>query len=302
MSTPPERILVIGATGMLGRPVAEQLLAAGFAVRALARSPERARSLLPSVVEIAPGDVTDADSIRRAMEGCAGVHINLQGGPDEPSYERVEHQGTRAVALAAQAMGLRQLTAISSYTTGQAADSTPDARAKWQAEQAIRASGVPYTIFRPTWFMESLPLFIQGGAAILIGRQPHRLRWLAAEDYARMVVRSYRTAEALGKELYIYGPEALTMREALGRYTAALAPRVRTVGIPLWLGAALASIGRSDELRATTALMRLTSQQGETGDPQLARTLLGTATTTLDQWLQQRAQRHLASAGQPAAG
>lgn len=66
-------------------------------------------------------------------------------------------------------------------------------------------SGVPYTIFRATWFMETLPLFVRGRAATIIGRQPHRLHWLAADDYARMVARSYRTPEAPGRALYLYG-------------------------------------------------------------------------------------------------
>ena len=288
-----DRILVIGATGMLGRPVAERLHAEGFAVRALARSPERARALLPPGVEIVQGDVAQPETLARALDGCTGVHINLKGGPAEADYERVEHQGTRAVAEAARAAGVRQLTYLSAYSIAAHTATSPEARAKWQAEEAIRASGVPYTIFRATWFMETLPLFVRGRTAMVIGRQPHQLHWLATADYALMVARSFCTSEALGQELYLYGPEALTMREALRRYCAALAPHVTVLTLPVTLSAGLARITADAELRSLTTLMAYYNRYGERGESGPARALLGPPELTLNQWLRQRAQERL---------
>ncbi|NTU79330.1 MAG: NAD(P)H-binding protein [Chloroflexales bacterium] len=302
MPSSPDRILVIGATGMLGKPVAERLHAEGFAVRALARSPERARNLLPAGVEIVQGDVAEPDTLARALDGCAGVHINLKGGPDEASYERVEHQGTRAVAQAARTAGIRQLTYLSAYTITAQTATSPEARAKWRAEEAIRASGVPATIFRATWFMESLPLFIRGRTATVIGRQPHRLHWLAAADYARMVARSYQTPAALGKELYLYGLEALTMREALQRYCAALAPKARVLTIPVALSAGLARATGDAELRSITTLLAYYNRHGETGDPATARAVCGPPKLTLDQWCRQRAQEQGITSARLAVG
>jgi uncharacterized protein YbjT (DUF2867 family) len=293
VSPSAERILVIGATGMLGRPVAERLHAAGFAVRALSRTPERARQILPVGIEIVRGDVGEPASLARALEGCAGVHVNLKGGPEAADYERVEHQGARAVAAAARAARVRQLTYLSGYTIAAERTDSPESLAKWRAEEAIRASSVPYTIFRATWFMETLPQFIRGRAAILIGRQPHPLHWLAAADYARMVAQSYRTPAALGQELYLYGPEALTMAEALRRYCARLAPGARPLTIPIWLSAALGRAAGDAELRSLTTLMAYYDRHGETGDPRPARAICGDPELTLDQWC-----RH--QAGQPA--
>jgi uncharacterized protein YbjT (DUF2867 family) len=293
-----DRILVIGATGMLGRPVAERLHAEGFAVRALVRSPERARHLLPTGVDIVQGDVTQPETLARALDGCAGVHINLKGGPDEADYERIEHQGPRAIAQAARAAGVRQLTYLSSYTIAAHTATSPEAQAKWRAEEAIRASGVPYTIFRATWFMETLPLFVRGRTAIVIGRQPHRLHWLAADDYARMVARSYQTPEALGQALYLYGPEALTMREALQRYCATLASHVTVLTLPVALSAGLARLTGDTELRSLTTLMAYYNRHGERGDPAPARAICGLPKITLDQWCRQHAQgRLIAPAG-----
>jgi uncharacterized protein YbjT (DUF2867 family) len=288
MLSPTKRILVIGATGMLGRPVAERLHAEGFAVRALVRSPERARGLLPAGVEIVQGDVAQPETLARALDGCAGVHINLKGGPRASDYERIEHQGTRAVAEAARAAGVRQLTYLSGYTIGPHTATSPESLAKWRAEQAIRDSGVPFTIFRATWFMESLPLFVQGRFAILIGRQPHPLRWLAAADYARMVARSYQASAALGRELYLYGPEALTMREALQRYRDLAAPGLAVLTLPVWLTRILGRVSGSAELQSLTTLMAYYDRHGESGDPEEAHRICGAPTTTLDEWCRQR--------------
>lgn len=289
MPFPPARILVVGATGMLGKPVADQLRATGFSIRVLARSHEKGRRLFPEEdIEIVAGDVTDSASLARALDGCAGVHISLKGGPDAAGYERIEHQGTRAVAEAARAAGVQQLTYLSAYTVGPQTASSPESRAKWQAEQAIRASGVPFTIFRATWFLESLPLFVQGRVAVLIGRQPHPLHWLAAADYGQMVARSYQTPAALGRELYLYGPEALTMRAALKRYGAHTTPGLAVLTLPVWLGALIGRASGSAELRSLTTLMAYYDRHGETGDAAEARRICGAPTTSLEQWCRER--------------
>ena len=74
------------------------------------------------------------------------------------------------------------------------------------------ALGVPYTIFRATFFMETLPRFVRRTRASLLGNQPHPWRWVAADDYARMVAAAYTTPAAANKLLTILGPEPWTMR------------------------------------------------------------------------------------------
>ena len=69
------------------------------------------------------------------------------------------------------------------------------------AKTAIKACGIPYTIFRATWFMESFPLFIQNKRIVVVGKQTVPLHWLAAKDYARMVAKAYQTPEAANRRL-----------------------------------------------------------------------------------------------------
>ena len=68
-----DRILVIGATGLLGKPVVERLLQRGQPVRILTRSPAKAEALFGGSIEYAEGSATDIDDVRAAMAGCDAV-------------------------------------------------------------------------------------------------------------------------------------------------------------------------------------------------------------------------------------
>jgi len=74
-----ERVLVVGATGMLGAPVAAALRRRGLVVRALVRDAEKARRVLGDGYELARGDVMDGDALQRALDGCQAVHVSLSG-------------------------------------------------------------------------------------------------------------------------------------------------------------------------------------------------------------------------------
>src|SRR5215467_3986273 len=75
------QILIIGAQGMLGRPVARRLLQDGLQVKALARRPEAARRLLPPQVTVVAGDLEQVDSIAAALTGCQAVYVSVETFP-----------------------------------------------------------------------------------------------------------------------------------------------------------------------------------------------------------------------------
>jgi uncharacterized protein YbjT (DUF2867 family) len=277
-------ILVIGGTGMLGKPVAIQLKADGFKVRLLARNPEKAQKLLGDGYEIIRGDVDDSASLRAALTGVDGVHISLKGGPTEGDFERMDHIATRDIALAAKEMGVGRVTILSAYAVSQEKADTPESRSKFKGEQALKTSGVPYTIFRATWFMETLPLFVQGKSISLIGNQIHPLHWIAAQDYARMVSKSYQTEETLNKELYIFGPEAYTMGNAMKIYTEIAAPDVKISPVSTKMLSILGTLSFNTEWKSMATLMGHYERHGENGSPEEANRLIGAQTTTLKEW------------------
>jgi uncharacterized protein YbjT (DUF2867 family) len=288
MNVDAQRILVIGGTGMLGRPVARRLKADGYNVRLLARSAEKARALLGEGYEVLQGDVEDSASLRRALAGVDGVHISLKGGPRPADYERMDHMATHNIAAAAKEAGIGRVTLLSAYAVSAEKADSPESRSKLKGETALKASGVPYTIFRCSWFMESLPLFVQGKSLTLIGKQAHPLHWVAAEDFAGMVSRSYWFSETLNTELSVYGPEAYTMREALERYAAADARGLKVTQISTRMLALLGMLTFNAEWRGTATLMRHYERWGEDGSPDEANRLLGAPATRLQEWLESR--------------
>jgi uncharacterized protein YbjT (DUF2867 family) len=279
-------ILVIGGTGMLGKPVAQKLKADGFDVRLLVRNPEKAKKLLGEGYELIQGDVDNLDSVRAALTGVDGVHISLKGGPTKADFERMDHLAVRDIANVAKEKNVGRVTLISAYAVSEEKADTPESRSKVRGEAALKSSGVPYIIFRASWFMETLPLFVQGKSISLIGNQIHPLHWIAVEDYARMVSKSYQTDEALNKELYIFGPEALTMGEAMKIYADHAGIKVAPMSTSMLL--ALGTLTFNAEWKGMATLMKHYEKWGEDGSPEEANRLLGAPKITLREWCERR--------------
>ena len=281
-------ILVVGGTGMLGMPVAQQLKADGFNVRLLARNPEKAEKLLGDGFEIIKGEVNDSAALRSALTGVDGVHISLKGGPTEADFDRMDHLAVRDIVQAAKELGVGRVTLISAYAVSEEKADTPESRSKLKGEAALKSSGVQYTIFRASWFMETLPMFVQGKSMSLIGNQIHPLHWIAAEDYARMVSKSYQSDETLNKELYIFGPEAYTMGEAMKIYASIAAPDLKVSSVSTRMLAILGALAFNTEWKSMATLMEHYERHGEDGSPEEANRLLGKPTTTLMEWCNKR--------------
>jgi uncharacterized protein YbjT (DUF2867 family) len=256
----------------------------------LARNPERARTKLGQAFEIVQGDVEQPASLFAALEGCYGAHISLAGGPTPESYARVEFQGTANIAQAAAKQGVQRLTYLSGASVREENSWFYQTQAKFKAETALRESGVACSIFRCTWFMESLPNLVQGKRAMLIGRQPTPLHWIAVQDFARMVAQAYRLPEAANKTFYVYGPETITMQQALEIYCTLVRPDAKVSSIPIWLMSLMALLSHDPRLKDIAQLMAYFEHYTEADDPAEANTLLGAPTTTLQQWCQTQRQ------------
>ena len=134
--------------------------------------------------------------------------------------------------------------------------------------------------------METLPLFVQGKSISLIGNQIHPLHWIAVEDYARMVSKSYQTDEALNKELYIFGPEALTMGEAMKIYAEHAGVKVAPMSTTMLF--ILGTLTFNAEWKGMSVLMKHYENWGEDGSPEEADRLLGAPVITLKEWCNKR--------------
>ena len=282
-------ILVIGATGIVGAPVARQRREDGYHVRLLVRDPTKASAQFGSGFEYIQGSVEERETVKQALSGCTGVHISLQAGSKPADIERVEHLGTLGVIELAAQQQLAHLTYVSGMFVGaEVGSAVLDDHAKRSVEQALQQSGISSTIFKPTYFMDTLPQQLQGKRAMLLGTQPHPLHPVAASDFGRMVSRAFQVPEAANKIFYIQGPEALTMGEALHLYCSMLESEKQVTTIPLWVMSVVDTLFLGRKMRRTLQIMQVLQHAGEFGDPTDANRLLGAPTTTLRAWCEQQ--------------
>ena len=160
MDPQPLRVLVVGATGSIGRVIVDEALRAGHAVRVLVRN-VAAASTLPERAERAHGDLTQAETLGAAVEGMdAIVFTHGSDGGGKAASERVDYGGVRNVLAALQGRRARValMTAIGvTNRTGAYNGATEAHDWKRRAERLVRASGLPYTIVRPGWFDYNKP-------------------------------------------------------------------------------------------------------------------------------------------------
>lgn len=148
-------VLVVGATGSIGRLVVDAAIARGHVVRALVRDAKRARRLLPEV-ELAVGDLTQPGTLGPAVDGVeAIVFTHGSDGAGKVGAEQIDYGGVRNVlaALDGRPARIALMTAIG--VTNRDGDYNRQTEAhdwKRRGERLVRASGLPYTIVRPGWF------------------------------------------------------------------------------------------------------------------------------------------------------
>jgi uncharacterized protein YbjT (DUF2867 family) len=160
---------------------------------------------------------------------------------------------------------------------------------KLRAEETIRESGIPYSIFCPTWPMEQLPRLAGGDRVAMIGKQPKPLHWFAADDLARMVAVAYKLDEAANKRFFIHGPEAIPMKDAILRYCAVFRPEIESVSVmPVWMAKLMGAVTGNEMLKFASQLMGYFHKVGELGDPTETNRILGAPEITLDEWLERR--------------
>lgn len=271
------QILVLGGTGMLGRPVVRALLERGFGVRLLVRDPERARRVFGDRVGIVPGDVTHRPDLGEAARGCDAVHVNLT--------QDVELVAVRHLCDLAAGGGIGRISYVSATTACEQNRWFPLVDAKMRCEALLGDRGIAHVVFCPTWVMETLGNFVHGSrAAIVVGRNPPPLHFLAARDFGRMVADSYLDERALGRRLFVHGPVAVTLPDALERYLAACHPGIRVIRMSLWQAGLLARLARRPALAEAVRLIDYFDRVGELGDPTEANALLGAPSTTLEAW------------------
>ena len=245
-------ILVTGATGFVGSHLVRGLSRAGHDVRALARTEASAAAIKDHVAEVAVGDIGDPDAIARATDGCDTViHLVgiIQPGPGY-SFRSVHVEGTRNVLDAAKGAGtVRHF--IYQSAQGTRADAVSDYhKTKFEAEEMTKASGLDYTITRPSIIIGRGDGFTTKLAGIIrlaplvpvLGGGKGKLQPVYIDDLVEVFVRVVGNPAFFGRTVGVCGPEQHSFNEMMDMLKDALGVKRPTIHIPLcmvWPAAAL---------------------------------------------------------------
>jgi uncharacterized protein YbjT (DUF2867 family) len=231
--------LVVGATGSLGRRVVAALRERGKPVRALTRDPARATDLAILGAEVVQGDLRDPASLERACQEVEKVLSAAHGfdGKDGNSPAGVDAQGNRDLVIAARKAGVRHFVLASAV--GAAPDNPVDLfRCKFDAEEAVRGSGMSFSILRATAFMEFWAAMVgepilRTGKVTLFGRGQNPMNFVSVDDVAAYALVVLDDPRAQGRTLEVGGPENLTMSEVAGIFEKEAGRPARRTHVPL---------------------------------------------------------------------
>jgi uncharacterized protein YbjT (DUF2867 family) len=234
------KTLVTGATGFVGPSIVRALRVEGRDVRALARRPDRPSNVAGLGVEVVAGDVTEPGSLKAAFEGCTRVvHLVaiIQGRPDD--FHRVMTVGTQNVVAAAKAAGVERFVLMSALGTSDP-PSVPYYAAKLAEEREVIASGIEYTIFRPSF------IFGPGGGALatfmrqvklspvvtVIGSGRQRSQPIWRDDVAAYFARAIDDPRAANRLFELGGPDTVNWDELYLLIAKVLGKRRKLLHIP----------------------------------------------------------------------
>lgn len=291
------KVFVTGATGFVGHEVLRQLLAAGHSVRALVRPGSEKKLLQEEQVKIHHGDACDPETLEGALDDCDAV-IHLVGiirefPGKEITFQKLHVEATRNMLTAAQVQGVKRFLQMSANGTRENAV-TPYHQTKWQAEQAVRASALDWTIFRPSLiygaggeFVGMISDLIRKLPAVpVIGDGQYRMSPVAVEDVAAGFVQALQTPASIGQIYHCCGPQSCSYDELLEAFGQAMGKEhVRKIHQPLALMKPAIALMESVPSFPITSGQLTMLLEGNVCDPEKWSTDLGLTPTPLAEGL-----------------
>ena len=234
-------ILVAGSTGMLGMEIVRKLRERGESVRALVRETsdaDRVSALEKMGAEVVRGDLKDPASLKPAVSGIDTVVSTvtvITHAKEGDSFEATDDHGNVNLLNEAVSAGARRFVFISFNVDD--VPEAPLANAKRHAEEAIKKSGIDYTIHRPSLFMQvwlSPMLFADpsAGTARVYGPGTTGIEYISVQDVAEAVVQSIFDDSTRNKVVSYGGPEPISQRRATEIFSQAFAKPFTSIDVP----------------------------------------------------------------------
>lgn len=215
-----KKLAIIGATGLIGKPVTWELINAGFDVTIIARDIEKARVIFPNT-HVIYGNLEDKVSLFEALKGQEQIYLSLHIPQTAKSNDFMpETDGLLHLIEAAKINHIQRIAYLSSLVKdyqGQNCFNWWVFKVKQNAVQILKGCGIPYTIFYPSNFMENFDKggFKSGKRMNLAGHSDVKQYWISGLDYGKQVVKSFELLTDENREYTIQGPYAYTIDDAV---------------------------------------------------------------------------------------
>jgi len=228
-----EKILVTGATGNIGSGLIPELTAKGASVRALVRDPSEAQGLGDAGVEVIAGDFDKPETLDAAFSGVDEVFLLTAPNPNQVTQAR---NGIAAAKRAGRPHIVRQ----SARALIETAAALPRVSAQHREIDAeLKASGLPYTILRPHYFMQNTLMAAQTVAsdgAMYMPLKEGKFGMIDLRDIVDVAAKVLTEAGHEGKTYDLTGPASISAHDIAAGLSKALGKEVKYVDVPLEAG------------------------------------------------------------------
>ena len=213
------KILLVGATGTLGRQIAKNAIENGHDVRCIVRNPRKASFLQEWGCELTKGDLLRKDDICYALQDVEAVVDAATSRPeDSKSIYETDWEGKLNLYNACESKGIKRVIFLSILLTEQFRN-VPLMDVKYCTEKLLEKSNFDYTIFKCAAFMQGVisqfAIPILDSQAVWMSGTPTKIAYINTQDTARIIVSSLQNPDTHRISLPLVGPKAWDANEII---------------------------------------------------------------------------------------